>query len=70
MRKIDFQGVPDSIFSISDILKDSIEQSYQNEQQVNLNNQLHSLKQSLRESLPQHQRRKLFSKRAEPFEDL
>lgn len=67
MRKIDFQGVPDSIFSISDILKDSIEQSYHNEQQVNLNNQLNSLKQSLRESLPQLQPRKLFSKRAEPF---
>lgn len=65
MRKIDFQGVPDSIFSISDILKDSFEQNLHHEQQINLNNQLHSLKQSLRESLPHLEPRKLFSKKNE-----
>jgi hypothetical protein len=44
MRKLDFQGVPESIFCISDVLKDSIEQNFMNQQQQQMSKQLNSLK--------------------------
>jgi hypothetical protein len=70
MRKIDFDGVPESLFCISDILKESIEQNFKADQQKYMTTQLNSLKQSLRESLPQLQPKKLFSKRGESYESV
>lgn len=63
MRKVEFDGVPESLFCISDILKESIDQNLKVDQQKYMTTQLNSLKQSLRESLPQLQPKKLFSKR-------
>ena len=53
MRNVDFEGVPESLFCISDILKESIDQNFKADQQKYMTTQLNSLKQSLRESLPQ-----------------
>ena len=70
MRKVDFDGVPESLFCISDILKESIDQNFKADQQKYMTTQLNSLKQSLRESLPQLQPKKLFSKRGEGHESI
>ncbi len=70
MRKVDFDGVPDSLFCISDILKESIDQNFKADQQKYMTTKLNSLKQSLRESLPQLQPKKLFSRRGEGQESV